>query len=248
LCKESGVFRLPGPKRSGFLRSPNSRQSVEDFFLQCSQVERCLDVVETVFSTIERVVAGKPREFSSATPPDDAIAELNSRFREHGVGYEFRSGQIIRVDSQLVHKEVVVPAFGFLQQRFLAGANEEFLSAHEHYRHGRCKECLVDCLKAFESTMKAICDKRRWGYPANPTAKRLIEVCVAKGLFPSFMESHLSGLRSTLESGLPTIRNKLGGHGQGSTPVEVSEEVASYALHLTATNILLVASSDAKLK
>jgi hypothetical protein len=41
------------------------------------------------------------------------------------------------------------------------GANEEYLKAHEHYRHRRNKECLTECLteclKAFESTMKIIC-------------------------------------------------------------------------------------------
>ena len=45
-----------------------------------------------------------------------------------------------------------------------AGANDEFLRAHEHYRHKRHKECLNECLKAFESMMKAICKKRRWPY------------------------------------------------------------------------------------
>ena len=35
------------------------------------------------------------RLFSPYIPPDKAINELNNRFREHGVGYQYESGQII---------------------------------------------------------------------------------------------------------------------------------------------------------
>jgi hypothetical protein len=40
-----------------------------------------------------------------------------------------------------------------------------------------------------------------------------------------------------LKSGLPTLRNETGGHGQGATPVAVPEYVASYALSLAASKI-----------
>lgn len=43
-----------------------------------------------------------------------------------------------------------------LSDKRYKGASQEFLAANEHYRHGRYKECLNDCLKAFESTMKII--------------------------------------------------------------------------------------------
>jgi len=61
------------------------------------------------------------------------------------------------------------------------------------------------------------------------------------------MSNHLAGLRMTLESGVPTARNKTSGHGQGVTPIEVSEEFASYVLNLTASNIVFLAASEQKL-
>ena len=70
------------------------------------------------------------------------LIELNYRFREHRVGYQYESGQIIKVDSQFVHSEVVKPALSFLSDPIYKGANEEFLKAHEHYRKRRYKECL----------------------------------------------------------------------------------------------------------
>jgi hypothetical protein len=121
------------------------------------------------------------------------------------------------------------------------------LSAHEHYRHGNTKECLTDCLKAFESTMKAICAKRNWAHAPNATAKALLDTIFANNLIPSFMQSHFTGVRATLEAGVPTVRNKLGGHGQGVTPVNVPDSLAAYALHLTATNILLLVQAENEL-
>lgn len=54
------------------------------------------------------------------------------------------------------------------------------------------------------------------------------------------MNSHLTSIRTTLETGIPTVRNKLSGHGQGSTISPIPDEFAEYALNLTATNIVLL--------
>jgi hypothetical protein len=133
-----------------------------------------------------------------------------------------------------------------LREPHLAGANEEFLNAHQHFRHGRYPECINDCLKAFESTMKAICQKRGWSYDQNDTAKILMTICERNGLFPAFMQSSLSGLRSVLES-VPTVRNKLSGHGRGVQPPQVTPEVAAFVLHSTGANILFLASLETRL-
>jgi hypothetical protein len=135
-----------------------------------------------------------------------------------------------------------------LSEKRFKGPNEEYLTAHEHYRHGRHKECLVDCLKAFKSTIKTICDARGWTYDAWATAKDLIAVCFDRGLFPTYLQSQLGSLRSLLESGVPTVRNRTSGHGQGVEVVDVPEELAGYGMHLTASNILLIVEADKKLK
>ena len=176
------------------------------------------------------------------------LTELNYRFREHGVGYQYESGQIIKVDSQFVHSEVVKPALSFLSDPIYKGANEEFLKAHEHYRGRNYKDCVSNCLNAFESCLKIICKNRRWKYGKNDTANRLIATVFDNELIPPLMQSHFSGLRSALESGVPTIRNNWTGHGQGPEEVIVPEYIASYILHLTASNILLLAKADEEMK
>lgn len=236
LCREYGLFELVKHHRS-------NKESVFDFFLQEQLIERNLDVVELCFRFIHWHIATDSSyryETERKIEAGDAVSELNERFKEHGVGYQFESGEIIRVDSRFLHAEAVKPALAVLHDESFKGANEEFLKAHEHYRHGRYKECLVDALKAFESTMKTICDLRGWPTQPTDTARNLIAICLSNGLFPTHLNSQFSSIRSLLESGIPTVRNKSGGHGQGSSPVAVPEYLARYALNLTATSILFM--------
>ncbi len=216
LCREFGVFEL--------VKYPKSDQdSVFNFFLQEQSIERALDVVELCFNVIQGFIAdNQSYQYNTRRKiePDDAVAELNERFKEHGVGYQFESGEIIRVDSQFLHAEAVKPTLEVLRDKNFKGANEEFLKAHEHYRHGRYKECLVDALKAFESTMKTICSLRGWPTQPTDTAKNLIATCMSNGLFPAYFDSQFSSIRSLLESGVPTVRNKSGARILGSVHVE----------------------------
>ncbi len=57
------------------------------------------------------------------------------------------------------------------------------------------KEAMSNALKAFESTMKAICDENGWGYKEGDTASKLVKIVLDNGLVPHYMEKHLAGLR-----------------------------------------------------
>jgi hypothetical protein len=233
LCREYGVFVLGNWS--------HGTEAMTNFILHVKEVDRCLDVIEETFQFLYNC---KGHYLGSRQSPAEAIDELNIRFREHGCGFQFESGKIVRLDSQIVHSEIVKPALHFLAEPQLKGANEEFLSAHEHYRHGKYKECLADCLKAFESVMKTICAKRKWTFREGDTAKILLSVLFQKGLIPSYMEGHFTGLRSVLEGGVPTLRNKLGGHGQGTSHISVPDSIAAFCLHLTAANILFLVRAE----
>lgn len=236
LCRERGVFEL-------VKYASSSQDAVFNYFLSEESAEEALDVVELSFKVVEGFIAGNhdySYRVARKVESDEAVKELNERFREHGVGYQFESGELIRVDSEFLHAEAVKPALAVLRGQGFQGANEEFLLAHEHYRHGRFKECFVDSLKAFESTMKAICRHRGWATNPGDTAKALISTCFNNGLVPSYLESQFTSLRSLLESGIPTVRNKNGGHGQGAALVVVPEYMARYALNMTATTVLFL--------
>jgi hypothetical protein len=235
---EKGVFRLvPGQ------RDPCG-QCRE--YLLTAPTEDALDLIEVTFQTIDRLLRHLPydvRELYGLQDPDEAIKELNARFREHGIGYEFSNGQINRIDSKFIHAEAVKPALHLLHDagEAFAGPLQEFLGAHERHRKGNQKDAITYALKSFESTMKAICSERRWTYdPNGDTAKQLIEIVFNNGLVPSYLQAHFTALRSVLVSGVPTVRNKTSGHGQGPVPTDVPAWLAAYVMHLTASNIVLL--------
>lgn len=133
-----------------------------------------MDIIEICFKLIDGYIRSNEWKFRGLVKqsPDDAIEELNIRFKEAGLGYQFESGELVKVDSQFIHSDVVKPTLQILgKNKSYNGANDEFLSAHEHYRHQRYKECLNDCLKSFESLMKAIHKKHSWQFNDTDTAK-----------------------------------------------------------------------------
>lgn len=180
------------------------------------------------------------------------LTEQHARFLEHGVGYEYTNGEIIRIDSQYVHAEVVRPALRLMHDAGpgFAGPLEEFLGAHERYRRGDLKDAVNWVGKAFESTLKAICVARSWRFDANRDgSKALLDCLYANGLVPTWMQNHLSSLRAVLESGVSTPRNKsAAAHGQGATPSELPEHLARYVMHLTASNIVFLIESHNRIR
>ncbi|CAK8714020.1 Abortive infection C-terminus [Candidatus Electrothrix aarhusensis] len=238
LCREYGVFKLADEYYEGF-------EELSKFLLQTEDYEQVLDVIELTFRIIDSSIRKHLYHYNKHLNVDELINELNQRFREAGVGYQYESGELIRVDSQFIHSEAVKPVLSLLKAQRYHSVNQEFLQAHEHYRHGRYEESTAECLKALESLLKTICSKRNWLYDQKDTAKRLITIVLKNGLIPSFMQNQLNIMQNLLDSGIPTVRNKLAGHGQGPTQREMPDYIASYALHLTATTILLIAQADA---
>lgn len=237
LCREYGVFTLGGSSNE------TDEYYLYSFLLKNQEIEKIIDAIELAFKVIKEIIGGNYQYATQAgvkTRPQEAIDELNQRFKESSVGYQFEVGEIVRVDSAYIHSEIVKPTISLLWSPTFRGANEEYLKAHEHYRHGRNKECLTECLKALESTIKTICNEKNWAYNQTDTASKLIQVCFTNGLIPSFTQNQFSGLQNLLASGIPTIRNKTSGHGQGQTPKSVDDGITRYGLNLTGTNIILL--------
>ena len=242
--EEYGVLSLDGIDDSGEDRY-GFYWVVRNFLVETENTDKVIDVIEVSFRYIDLII----RDISpDGISPDEAIDLLNRRFRQHGVGYQYESGQIVKMDSQFIHSEVVKPALMFLSDPIYKRANEEFLKAHEHYREGNYKDCINNCLSAFESCLKVICQKQDWDYCQTDRVKRLISIVFDNELIPPLMQSHFRGLRSALESGVPTIRNNWTGHGQGTEEIVVPEYIAAYILHLTASNILLLAKAEENMK
>ncbi len=245
LCRELGLSSLGRKGDKPFTKCCT-------FLLEESNIDNILSLIEVSFRMIEIVCSkldGVEKLRAKITQePDDAINELNTRFKEHGIGYQYAGGMIVRMDSQYMHTEAVLPAISLLQQPGFEGASEEFLDAHKHYREGNNKDAISNALKAFESTMKSICSLMGWKFPENATAKPLIDICIGNGLIPRPLQGHFGSLRATLESGLPTTSNRLARHGQGKKRTIVPNHYAAYALHLAATNIVFLVEAYVAIK
>ncbi len=212
-----------------------------------------LDMLDFVFNKIDVGIRKVPPKFHTQKDigdiVDKTIKELNDRFKQHNLGYEFVNGEVIRIDNKMIHQEIVKPALRLLYEEGFDGAEEEFRKAFEYRRKGDNKNAILEAGKSFESTMKTICDKKGYTYDkAKDTAKKLIEILESNNFYPSYMASHMASLRTTLETGLPVVRNKTSGHGQGSAVTPISDEFAEYALNLAATNIVLLVGIYKKIR
>jgi len=217
----------------------DSQACIHNFLLD-APIEDALDILELSIkmSSVEYYDDLQYYQHQSITPPTEAIEELNHRMKQAAFGFGFIDLNIVKIDSQYIHKEIIQPALKLIAIKDFSGPNDEFRKAFEHYRHKRYEECIAEANKAFESTMKCICDLKGFTYDKKKdTANKLINIIFDNGYIPSYMESSFSSLRNLLSSSLPTLRNKEAGHGQGSEISAVHESYASYALNLAATNI-----------
>ena len=231
LREEYGVrhlFELLDLDRFSRSHSRPSLYELSEFFVNEKTVARCLDVVDLC---ADQFVKMNRR---------DAISTLNQRLKEAGVGYQVESGQIIRVDNQLFHSEVMKPALHFISTKGFEGANDEFLQAHKKYRDRDYTGSLIESAKAFESVLKIVLRKHGQDDTAKDTASALLNKFFALNLLPSYLQKQFNDLKSLLQGGAPNVRNKEAAHGQGEEIREVPEYLAAYGLHQTASAILLI--------
>src|SRR5690606_12279879 len=113
-----------------------------NFFLAAEDTEQALDVIELCVQVADGLTRNSSylREHEPSARVDGGIEEVNGRLREHGVGFQFESGQLVRVDSDLLHAKAVKPALQLLRTTGFSGPREEFLRAYGHYRHGNFPE------------------------------------------------------------------------------------------------------------
>ncbi|MEJ8555323.1 STM4504/CBY_0614 family protein [Tepidibacter sp. Z1-5] len=228
----------------------NKKEGCIKFLLNHENTEETIDIIELSFVIIDVLKKNDPyaQRCNRKQKPEDAIDELNHRFKENNIGYEYINGKIIRIDRALTHSEVVKPAIKVLYEHEFEGANDEFMEAHKCYREGDYKGAIYNAQKSFESVMKTICERMRFEYnKEKDTASVLIKILVNEDFIPKSLSNHfdglkvcLNGIKTSLESGLPTLRNRKAGHGQGEEIVGVPEYLAVYAINLVATNIVLL--------
>lgn len=235
--EEKGTYSLVG-----LSYNVPSQQEFEGWFSKENSIDYLLSAIEHWWLYASWV---NDQDYKRKSKELEAgAARLNARLLEAGIGYELVDGQIIEKSSEFIHQEAVLPALHVLAQSRFANANSEFREAFEAYKSNEYEDCLTDCLKAFESVMKVIAADKGWGLADNATAKPLIAALFDNKYVPSYMQSQFAGLRTMLESSVPTTRNKVGGHGKGVEVRVVPKSLAAFQLHQTAAIIVFLAELD----
>lgn len=245
-CRSKGIFGLPN-QTSNLVGKIEYYLLILDFIKKEDKVNNFLTIIELIFQSINNFT--RDIEFSGRQDADEiadlAIHELNKRFLENSFGFQFENNQIIKIDSTFIHAEAVEPVLHFLSNPLYEGAEKEFLKAHEHYKQGDFSNAILEASKAYESTFKIIFDKHQWKYDLKKdTLNKLIEVAITEGLFPSFWKENMTSLGQLLKSTIGTARNNLSGHGSGNQQKVISDYLASYVLHMTASTILFLVKSE----
>ena len=211
LCREIGVYSLGrGSTECARVLEHLSKADVDGF----------LDVCELCARYVEHVIGDwsdyKIQSHGIVQKPSEALDELNFRFRASGLGCQYESGNFIRADSEYTHEEIVKPALSLLSTPGFAGPQQEYTAAHRHYRAREYSQSITEAGKAFESTLKVVCEKNGWPYPKGARSSDLLKVIRQHNLWPNYLDNSFDQLLATLSSGLPKVRNEEGAHGQGS--------------------------------
>lgn len=219
-----------------------------NFFTTCSD-ENFLDLIELIFRS----------NLSGISWPDNPMIQGINEFLRidalpyHLTGYvmeEVESSfhgtpttsiriaeypQIIRKDSEVVHRNAMEPALNLLSGAEFKHANDEFLKALEDHRKGDYRDCLTKCGSSFESVMKVLCAKNSISFNEKDTASALLKALLGSGQLDQYWEQPLMLIA--------TLRNRLSSsHGAGAQAKVIPEHVATYAVNATASAILFLYS------
>lgn len=176
------------------------------------------------------------------------IREINQRMLEHGFGYQYEDGLLIRIDSKHTHTEIIKPALSLLRDKRFQNADEEFRQAFDAYKAGNYDEAIRVASNAFETTMKIIFKLRNYELPTKnkQQASTLIAYLRTNNFIADFNTEVFNGLAKSMES-VSIIRNNIAAHGQGHEKRVIEESMVSYVLNMTASTIkMLVELNNAK--
>lgn len=227
ICEEHSFHYLVKPHG-------DYRPRVLEFFHSNKDILIDLDILTMVFYIIDKTSKNYYGERLLSN-----IHTINQRMLEHGFGYQYENGILVRIDSKHTHSEIIKPALSLLQDQRFKNADDEFRQAFEAYKSGNYEEAIRVANNSFESTMKIICNLKGYGLPAKHTATALIEHLRSNDFVPGFQTEAFKGLAKCMES-VSTVRNNVAGHGQGDEKRVIEESMVSYVLNMTASTIKML--------
>lgn len=155
-------------------------------------------------------------------------AKLNGLFELKMCPWRFTDGEFFKLDSDFLGARLVDGAHQSLTSHSFEGAANEFAQARQDAASGDAKDAILYASKSFESLLKVLTGLD------HANADQLIKALHAQGFLDDLPEAARSSFGEQVLKTLPALRNKLAGHGQGSTVVHVPTVYAELALQLAA--------------
>ncbi|MGJ5818191.1 abortive infection family protein [Paludibaculum fermentans] len=159
--------------------------------------------------------------------------DLNETFEQESCNWRMADGRFFQVDSEFVEKAVIEPTHELLSADGFDGAQEEFREARSDLESGDHKGAILNACKSFESALKVVTNRQEGN------AATLIREFITAGFCDDLQNSDAKSMESVFMA-LPTLRNKLGGHGQGQSAIRVPRPYAELAIQLAGTYIQFV--------
>lgn len=197
------------------------------YFIGCPN-DDCIDCIQTLVSKFwvrDSTKYRKKDKNKTLRDRKNLAKKINKIFEEYDIGFEIICNECVEViikENTFIHTIINKPVLDLLNGKKFEIINKELMDAYGHCKKGEWSDCILDCGKAFESTLKLICKEKKWEYNKDKdTLSRLLEICKSNGLFYDFCISSFVGIA--------TIRNRLGGHGEDPDPNYVADK--SYAFY-----------------
>lgn len=157
--------------------------------------------------------------------------KINAVLTEEDSPWRLSDGRMYLIDSRFLDalKDEVEEE---MRQEGFFGAYEEFKDARSNLQAGDVDDAIHKANCAFESALKSLLNQKEG------TADDLLKKLRNKtDLLGTVSDEAQSAIASKLLHGLPILRHKIGGHGQGSEPVYVPRAYGDLAINLAAAYI-----------
>ena len=173
-------------------------------------------------------IVGLAHGYMEQRRQDEFEENVNKVLRLHRCTWHFSRGEFFKLDRDFVGVQLSETAHEALIANGFAGAANEYAQCRQKLGSGEVKDAILNAGKSVESVLKVLTGQN------NANARRLVDESLAQGFFDDLPEDIRPGFAHQVMLTVSFLRNKLGGHGQGSVVTEVPMAYGTLAVQLAA--------------
>ena len=148
----------------------------------------------------------------------------------------YYQSNLISTETEFINETAIKPVFTLLADKNFESAENDFITAYDHYEHSRYRDTITYCCCAFESTLKKILKLQNINYKETDNAHLLLDLYIKNNKnLPNFIVKNTNKLKEFLQS-LTNLRNEKGPHGH-TEKEEIPEYYALYMINMTASTV-----------